>query len=154
MDHIIVPMLEADLDEVLDLWRSTPGVGLNEADEPARLRAYLARNPGLSLVARDGRKLIGAVLCGHDGRRGYLNHLAVAVEYRNRGLGRRLALACLSKLQSLGIARCNIFLYNDNEPGERFWTHCGWRERTDLKTLQRPTAVPIELEAGANPSSA
>jgi putative acetyltransferase len=101
------------------------------------LQAYLLRNPHLGLVVRDGNLLVGAVLCGHDGRRGYLNHLAVRPEYRNRGLGRRMVEACLTSLSSLGIQRCNVFVYADNGPAEQFWKRCGWSQRTDLQVLQR-----------------
>ena len=153
MSVAIGPMEVADLQAVIELWNNTPGVGLNESDEPDCLRAYLARNPGLSLAARDGSALIGAVLCGHDGRRGYLNHLAVAPDYRRRGLGQQMVMACLDKLAALGIARCNIFIYADNEPGERFWTRCGWRPRSDLKVLQRQTTETAPIAADINSST-
>jgi ribosomal protein S18 acetylase RimI-like enzyme len=140
MGITVSPMIAEDLDTVLALWAATEGVGLNESDTPDHLRAYLERNPSLSMVARDGTKLVAAILCGHDGRRGYLNHLAVAPEYRNRGLGTQIVETCLASLSALGILRCNIFVYVDNERGERFWTRGGWAARSDLKTLQRATA--------------
>ncbi len=90
MEIAVSAMTVHDLDAVLALWGQTSGVGLNESDTPDQLRAYLDRNPGLSLIARDGTRLVAAVLCGHDGRRGYLNHLAVVPEYRGRGLGRQM----------------------------------------------------------------
>ena len=133
-------MTARDLEAVLALWGQTEGVGLNESDTPDQLRAYLDRNPGLSLIARDGTRLVGAVLCGHDGRRGYLNHLAVLPEYRGRGLGRQMVETCLAALAAMGILKCNIFLYADNEPGEQFWNRCGWTARSDLKVLQRKTS--------------
>lgn len=117
------------------------GVGLNESDTPDQLKLYLNRNPGLSLVVRDNESLIGAVLCGHDGRRGYLHHLAVIPEYRKRGLGRQLIATCLALLREIGISKCNIFLYANNELGERFWTNCGWSKRYDLQVMQRPTEI-------------
>ena len=132
-------MSESDLPAVLTFWRDMPGVGLNEGDTPAGLRLYLDRNPGLSLVARHGSQIVGAVLCGHDGRRGYLCHLAVLPEYRRQGLGRLLVDRCLAALASLGVPKCNIFLYTDNGPGEQFWKRCGWSAREDLKVLQRRT---------------
>jgi putative acetyltransferase len=139
MDITFSPMTAADLDDVLALWSTTNGVGLNESDTPGQLRAFLDRNPGLSLLARDGTRLVGAVLCGHDGRRGYLHHLAVLSEHRGRGLGRQMVERCLGALAVLGILKCNIFLYADNEPGQQFWNRCGWTARNDLKVLQRPT---------------
>lgn len=132
-------MTGVDYDEVLRLWQQSEGVGLNESDTRECVAAYLERNPGLSLIARNQGQVVGAVLCGHDGRRGYLHHLAVAVEHRRNGLGRSLVDTCLEKLAALGIQKCNIFLYADNDLGERFWTNGGWRERADLKILQRVT---------------
>ncbi len=90
MDYRIDEMTFEALDEVLALWQATEGVGLSEGDTKDELAAYLLRNPGLSLVAcRDGR-IVGAVLCGHDGRRGCLYHLAVAIPHRHLGIGRAL----------------------------------------------------------------
>lgn len=133
----ILAMAENDLEEVLVLWTETDGVGLNESDTLEHLRAYLKRNPGLSLVVRDGEQAIGAVLCGHDGRRGYLNHLAVRPEYRKRGLGSQMVETCLASLKCVGILRCNIFLFAGNELGERFWKRHGWLQRSDLQVMQR-----------------
>ena len=140
MTIAIEAMQARDVPPVLDLWRRTPGVGLNEGDDPAGLAVFLARNPGLSLVARHGERIVAAVLCGHDGRRGYLYHLAVAEEYRGRGLGTSLVERGLAGLAAAGIPKCTIVLYADNESGERFWRRRGWSVRTDLKVLQH--AVP------------
>jgi N-acetylglutamate synthase len=139
MDCSIEPMTIADFDEVIALWKNSEGVGLNESDTREAIALYLERNPGLSLIARDRRrKIIGAVLCGHDGRRGYLHHLAVAAEHRRQGIGQSLVDACLSKLSELGIQKCNIFLYADNAEGRVFWERHGWSERADLRVLQKP----------------
>ena len=146
MDVTVSAMTTSDLQAVLGLWAQTEGVGLNESDTPEQLRAFLDRNPGLSLVARDGQQLVGAVLCGHDGRRGYLNHLAVLAEYRGHGLGRRMVETCLVALEVLGILKCNIFLYADNIPGQQFWNRCGWTERSDLRVLQRKTSLPWPVQ--------
>ncbi len=140
MTIAIAPMTAGDLAPVLDLWARTEGIGLNESDTLQQLRAFLDRNPGLSLVVRDGERLVGAVLCGHDGRRGYLHHLAVTPECRGRGLGRQMVESCLSTLAALGILKCNVFLYADNNAGQQFWRHSGWWEREDLKVLQRATS--------------
>lgn len=125
-----------DYDAVVALWRRTEGVGLSESDTRSAVAAYLRRNPRLSFIAwKDGR-IIGAVLCGHDGRRGYLHHLAVAKRHRRRGIGRQLVNACLSQLRALGIHKCNIFVFADNAHGIRFWKRIGWNFRADLRMLQ------------------
>jgi putative acetyltransferase len=115
------------------------GVGLNESDTRPAIAAFLRRNRGLSLVARADGLLIGAVLCGHDGRRGYLHHLAVLPEWRRRGIGRLMVATCLNRLAAAGVPKCNIFLFADNKKGEVFWRRGGWKARGDLKVLQRPT---------------
>ncbi len=140
MDVTYSPMTASDIEAVLDLWGRTDGVGLNESDTPKQLILYLDRNPNLSLVARDGARLVGAVLCGHDGRRGYLHHLAVVPAYRGRGIGRKMVETCLASLSALGVLKCNVFLYADNEPGEQFWRRCGWSARGDLQVMQRMAA--------------
>jgi len=134
------PVVEQDLPGLLAFWSRTQGVGLNESDTPECLKIYLDRNPGLSVIALDGENIAGAVLCGHDGRRGYLNHLAVAEVSRRQGLGRRLVEQCLMKLHALGIRRCTIFLFADNGAGAAFWSRCGWNHRSDLVMMQRPCA--------------
>jgi len=137
MELPLQPMTHDDVEAVLALWSETEGVGLHESDSPDRVRAYLDRNPGMSLVARDAERIVAAVMCGHDGRRGCLYHLAVAPGYRTQGLGRSLVDRCLASLAAAGILRCNIFLYADNDLGEQFWRQCGWKRRVDLAVLQR-----------------
>jgi N-acetylglutamate synthase len=132
----ILPMGVDDLEVVTALWHATEGVGMNESDGLEQLRCFLDRNPELSLIARDGSRLVGAVLCGHDGRRGFLYHLAVLPVYRKRGLGRAMVERCLDALGALGLLRCNILIYVDNHTGERFWKSGGWFERSELKLLQ------------------
>ena len=133
-------MTIADYDAVLRLWLDAEGVGLNESDSRENIASFLGRNPGLSRVAGCGDAIIGAVLCGHDGRRGYLHHLAVAKTHRKLGLGRQLVEACLADLARQGIPKCNIFLFADNAAGEAFWKHNGWAKRSDLQVMQKSLA--------------
>jgi putative acetyltransferase len=125
-----------DFDAVIALWRRTEGVGLNESDTRRAITAFLRRNPRLSFVAEQGGRIIGAVLCGHDGRRGYLHHLAVSKRHRRRGIGRLLVNACLAKLRKAGIQKCNIFIFANNAAGMKFWAHTGWSLRTELRLMQ------------------
>ena len=104
MDHV---------DDVLRLWERTDGVILMDTDNAEDLRDYFERNPGISQVALENGIIVGAVLCGHDGRRGYLHHLAVTESHRRRGLGRDLVAACIEKLSDLGIKACNLFVENE-----------------------------------------
>jgi ribosomal protein S18 acetylase RimI-like enzyme len=137
-DYRFQPMEKGDLAEVIQFWRGMEGIGLNESDSYSALSHYLRRNPGLSWVARNrDRELIGAVLCGHDGRRGYLHHLAVARDYRREGIGRALVERCLSSLREMKILKCNVFLFHQNPEGQGFWEAMGWKGREDLFLMQR-----------------
>jgi N-acetylglutamate synthase len=127
----------SDFSAVSRLWRNSEGIGLNESDTKANIAIYLKRNPAMSFVARKGKTIIGAVLCGHDGRRGYLHHLAVAKDRRGDGIGKKLVEASFSALARAGITRCNIYLFNNNTEGEAFWLHNGWKRRPDLQMLQK-----------------
>ena len=137
MSVALRPMTIADYDEVLALWRATEGVGLSAADERPQIERYLARNPGLSLVAAADGRLAGAVLCGHDGRRGYIHHLAVAADLRGRGIGRELVARCMEGLAAIDISRCHIFVYTRNTEGQGFWRAIGWKLRADLAVMSR-----------------
>jgi ribosomal protein S18 acetylase RimI-like enzyme len=130
-------LLPSDLDGALELWSRSDGIGLNESDSRDALLRFLARNPGLSAVALDAAQIVGAVLCGHDGRRGTIHHLAIAPAYRRRGIGSSLLEYSLSRLREASIPRCNLFLYDDNEDGRLFWTHHGWHAASTWKTWQR-----------------
>ena len=129
------PMTLADHAAVIELWNACEGVRANETRE--ELARILERNPGLCLVARAGQELAGAILCCHDGRRGYLYHLGVHPGFRRLGIGTRLVDRCLAELTGLGIRRCTIFLIRGNADGEAFWRRHGWRERVDLVAFAR-----------------
>jgi N-acetylglutamate synthase len=137
-DLRISPLTMADYEPVIQLWEGSEGVGMSGADEEPNIRAYLERNPGLSFVAKDQEGAIAAaVLAGHDGRRGFLHHLAVAQPHRRKGLGRSLVGRCLAQLQKIGIQKCHGFIFADNDGGLEFWKAMGWNERLDLKIISR-----------------
>ena len=120
------PLELGDYDAVVALWRSAEGVELAEGDARADIAAYLERNPGLSRVACAEGRIVGALLCGHDGRRGVLYHLAVAAERRGRGVGRRLVDECLAGLRRSGLRRAIILVASDNPSGRAFWRSRGF----------------------------
>ena len=130
----------ADYDAVRSLWLSVPGVVVRDADARAPLTAYLARNQGLSFVALDRERLVGAVLCGTDGRRGYLQHLAVAPTHRRLGVGRRLAEHCVAALAALGIDKCHLMVLAENSDAAAFWSRLGWLPRTDVRLMSHTTS--------------
>jgi len=121
-------------EEVLDLWESSEGVDLDkDIDTRDRTAMYLQRNPGLSFLAWKNNKIVGAVLCGHDGRRGYLHHLAVEKDSRDKGIGAALVEKSLNRLRSMGIGKCHLFVSDNNVDGKDFWERVGWEERSELK---------------------
>ncbi len=133
----IKPMSIRDYDRALALWQASEGVAVGASDGKEDIRRYLRRNPGLSLAAYDGRRLVGVVLCGHDGRRGILHHLAVDKSSRGRGLGRRLVDACMKRLKRAGIRRCWIMVLKSNPGGMRFWKATGWTQMSEVAGLKK-----------------
>lgn len=133
----ILPFTEEHIGEALALWRAEEHIGLSDADEPAELLDFLLRNPGTSFVAFEDGELVGACLCGHDGRRGYVHHLAVAAGHRRTHIGARLLQACLDSLQQAGIQKCHAFVFSDNPYTELFWTGTGWTRRAELVVFSK-----------------
>ncbi len=128
-------MTPDDYDAVMALMSDTPGVVVRAADSPAAIGRYLARNPGLSLVAESDGQAVGCLLCGHDGRRGYLHHVVVAPAYRGQGVGRALVKRALDGLAAAGIAKTHIDVFADNSAALAFWQYTGWQLRDDIRRL-------------------
>lgn len=104
------------------LWQATPGVGLSAADERAPVLAFLARNPGLSLVVEVDGTLAATVLVGHDSRRGYTHHLTIAASYQRRSFTRQLIDRARSAFALDGIVQCDFHAFADNAPARAFWS--------------------------------
>jgi len=132
-------MTFSDYDAVIALWQSADGVGLSDADSREAIDCYLARNPGCGSTAWDGDDLVGAVLCGHDGRRGYVHHLTVRESHRRQGIGKALAERCLVALKAEGIDKCHLFVFANNDNAIGFWKGVGWMQRVDLVVMSRYT---------------
>ena len=122
-------------DKALALWRSDAHIGLSSADERAAMERFLRRNRGLCKVVFDEGRLVGTILCGHDGRRGYIYHLHIQPEHRRGGLGTLLVNACLDDLRGEGIRKCHLFIFKDNEGGKRFWASTLWKRRDDIEVF-------------------
>jgi ribosomal protein S18 acetylase RimI-like enzyme len=120
------PLTPLDYDQVTALWRRCDGVEVSEGDDRQSFGGYLLRNPGISYAAVREATIVGAVLCGHDGRRGLVYHLAVAPEYRGQGLGKQILKMGLAGLQKCGIARALILVAKDNALGHEFWISQGF----------------------------
>ena len=125
-------MTVADIPAALALWRSIPGLALDAADEPTALAAFLERNPGLSDVALADGEIIATLLCGEDGRRATLYHLAVAEHWRGRGIARQLLTRSEERLRARGITKMRLLVLGDNAVGNAYWPKQGWRQQTEL----------------------
>lgn len=133
----IQEMALSDYEEIYKLWRESAGLELSVADSKESIARFLERNPGLSFVARDGDLLVGVVLCGHDGRRGYIDQLAVRASHRRQGIGRNLVARCLYNLIQTGIRKWHLFVLDENDEAIAFWDKLGWARRVELVTMSQ-----------------
>lgn len=129
----ITELTLARYDEVLALMRRTPGIAVREADAPEQVARYLARNPGLSFMAESEGRIVGCAFCGHDGRRGYLQHVIVEPAFRHRGIAQALVTRCLDGLAALGIFKTHLDVFADNHAAADYWAKRGWVRRDDLR---------------------
>lgn len=140
-------MVFADYDEAYALWTAIPGMGLSDADRPDAIRAYLERNPGQSFVCREGGALIGTILCGNDGRRGFIHHTAVAPAFRHQGIGAELARRALAEQRALGIRKVHLMVFCDNLPAQAFWQAQGFSLRRDIFLMSGEVSMDAKGEA-------
>ena len=123
----------ADYDGVYNLWINTPGMGLNSTDDSREgIEKYIKRNPTSSFVAECDGTIIGVIMAGHDGRRGYIYHIAVLPDYRNQGIGKRLVDCAMSALDNEGINKVALVTFKKNKIGNGFWENIGFIDREDL----------------------
>ena len=131
-------MTIADYGRVYALWMTCRNMGFNNLDDSREgIEKYLKRNPDTCFVALEGDALAGVILCGHDGRRGFIHHMAVAEGYRNNGIGTALVDAALSALRAEGIHKVALVAFKYNEAGNAFWEKMGFTVREDLNYRSR-----------------
>lgn len=122
-----------DYDEVYNLWINTTGMGLNNIDDSREgIERYLKRNPNTCFIAKKNNAVVGVILSGHDGRRGYIHHTAVAVTERRQGIGKAILNRVLSALEKEGINKIALVAFSKNEIGNQFWEKNGFTIRDDL----------------------
>jgi ribosomal protein S18 acetylase RimI-like enzyme len=130
---MIREMTIADYEGVHTLWMTIHGFGIRSVDDSKEgVDYFLKRNPGLSVVAEENGKIVGCILCGHDGRRGCLYHVCVAEEYRLHGIGRQMVVFCMEKLKQEKINKVTLIAFTKNDIGNAFWKEIGWTKREDL----------------------
>ena len=122
-----------DYDRIYVLWMSCRNMGFNNLDDSREgINKFLTRNPGTSFVAEAEDRLIGTVLAGHDGRRGYIYHMAVAEDFRRQGIAAKLLERSLAALKEEGIHKAALLVFNRNEAGNGFWESQGFSSREDV----------------------
>ncbi len=139
----------ADYEAVYTLWTSTPGMGLNDVDDSkAGIERFLSRNPHTCFIAEEPNGIAGVILAGHDGRRGYIYHTAVALEKRKRGIGSALVEHVCEAMKKEGITKVALVVFTKNTSGSDFWEKHGFIKRDDLqyrnKALQALVRMDIE----------
>jgi len=123
----------SDYESVYQLWQNTSGVGLRSIDDSREgIERFVRRNPRTNFVAEEDGRIIGAVLSGHDGRRGNIYHLCVDGSHRRRGIGRQLVDKVIEAMKDEKITALSLVCFTDNETGNNFWSKLGWIKRPDL----------------------
>ena len=129
-----IRVMEAkDYDGVRNLWMSIKGFGIRSLDDSREgVERFLKRNPTTSVVAEEDGKIVGAILCGHDGRRGCLYHVCVERDYRMQGIGKFMVVFCMEALKKEQINKVSLIAFTQNDIGNAFWKQIGWTKREDL----------------------
>ncbi len=122
-----------DYENAYKLWTNTKGMGMRSLDDSKDgIAKFLKRNPSTNFVAKINNEIIGVILSGHDGRRGYIYHAAVNVNYRNQGVGTKLLEAVYKSMKEEGINKVGLVVFKTNDIGNKFWKSAGLEERNDL----------------------
>lgn len=130
-------MQEKDYEQVRELWMSIKGFSIRSVDDSEEgVLKFLRRNPTTSVVAKAEGRIVGSILCGHDGRRAGLYHVCVREEYRKHGIGKRMVEFCLQALREEGISKVSLVAFTNNDIGNAFWTNMGWTKREDLNQYE------------------
>ena len=129
----ITTMQIENYEKAYKLWSNTEGMGLRSLDDSKEgIQKFINRNPNTNFVCKINEELVGVILCGHDGRRGYIYHAVVNPKYRNNGIGTELVENVISSLDKEGIKKVALVVFADNDDGNNFWNHLGFSRRDDL----------------------
>lgn len=140
-------MVIDDYDEVYALWTSCTGMGLNDLDDSKEgIDRFLKRNPDTCFVAKRDERIVGAILVGNDGRRGYIYHTAVASQYRKQGIARQLVETAMQELKQCGINKVALVVFNKNENGNAFWEKLGFTIREDLVYRNKALTEMVRID--------
>ena len=144
---IIRLMTIEDYEKVYQLWLSCIGMGLNNLDDSKDgIAKYLDRNPDTCFVAEKSEEIIGVIIAGHDGRRGFIYHTAVNPDYRNQGIATELVDAAMDALKANGINKVALVVFDRNEVGNAFWEKVGFTAREDLVYRNKAIAELVRID--------
>ena len=130
-------MLAEDYDKVRALWESIHGFAIRSIDDSREnIVRFLARNTGISVVAEQAGEIVGAILCGHDGRTATFYHVCVAESCRRNGIGKQMVVFCMNALIREQINTISLVAFTDNDVGNRFWNGIGWKMRSDVNQYE------------------
>lgn len=130
---IVRTMTIKDYDGVRALWMTIKGFAIRSVDDSREgVELFLRRNPTTSVVAEFEGKIVGAILCGHDGRRGCLYHVCVARQFRMQGIGKAMVVKAMEALRAEKINKVSLIAFTSNDIGNAFWKQIGWTKREDL----------------------
>ncbi|MCR4990735.1 MAG: GNAT family N-acetyltransferase [Lachnospiraceae bacterium] len=133
MDFTVRKMTTEDYPGVKDLWMSIKGFAIRSIDDSEEgVKRFLLRNPETSVVAEAHGRIVGAILCGHDGRRGCLYHVCVREDVRRHGIGKAMVVHCMNALKKEKISKVSLIAFSTNDIGNAFWNEIGWTRRMDL----------------------
>lgn len=131
-------MQPADYENAFALWKTIHHFGIRAVDDSREgIERFLARNPHCSVVAetKEGR-IVGTILCGHDGRTASFYHVCVHEDFRKKGIGKRMVVFCMQALKRENVSRISLVAFRENELGNKFWHGAGWTERHDLNQYE------------------
>ena len=136
-----------DYEKVYELWMSCVGMGLNNPDDSrAGIEKFLRRNPDTCFVAETDNRIVGAIIVGNDGRRGYIYHTAVSPQYRKQGIAKRLVETAMTALRKNGINKAALVVFDRNETGNDFWEKMGFTVRDDLNYRNKALAEIVRTD--------
>lgn len=137
----------SDYEQVYQLWLSCAGMGLNNLDDSKDgIHRFLERNPETCFVAEDAGKVIGVIIAGNDGRRGYIYHTAVDLDYRNQGIATKLVTEAMEALKKSGIHKTALVVFSKNASGNAFWEKLGFTSREDLVYRNKTMTEMIRID--------
>lgn len=126
-------MVQDDYDEIYSLWQSIGGFGIRSIDDSKPfIQRFIERNPNTNIVAVHENRIVGAILCGHDGRRGCFYHVCVHEDYRLKGIGKMMVAEALEALKAEQINKVNLVAFRKNSAGNAFWKDMGWTLRDEI----------------------